>query len=212
MKDKLEGAGNLIKREVLRAVLERSQDMDMLSMMPGSAEAHAMRYDDVEEMLNIPYVNREEVPLAMDIFKPMDSEGKELPVIVTVHGGGLTMGDRRMSRPLGRLLAHKGYLVFSVEYRLAPKANVSPSLDDVCSGLDLVGRRLVDFDVDFDRVYLVAESAGAYLGAYVTAMSGSKKLQEAIGHEASRMKFKAVAFNCGMFYTNGDDPCGWMLS
>lgn len=196
----------------MRAAIERSQDVDMLSMMPGSTEAQAKRFDDVEEMLNIPYVNREEVPLAMDVFKPADAEGKELPVVVTIHGGGFTMGDRRISRPFGRLLAHKGYLVFSVEYRLAPKVSISQGLDDVCCGLDLVGERLVDFDVDFNRVFMVAESAGAYLAAYACAMGGSQKLQDAIGHQASRMKFKAAAFNCGMFYTNEDDPCGKMLS
>ena len=114
--------------------------------------------------------------------------------------------------PFGRLLAHRGYLVFSVEYRLAPRANVCQQLDDVCAGLDCVGRKLVDFDVDFNRIFMAAESAGAYLALYVTAMKDSVALQQAIGHEPSRMRFKALFLNSGMFYTNRNDPCGWMLS
>ncbi|MCQ2420906.1 MAG: AMP-binding protein, partial [Clostridia bacterium] len=202
----------VIKRELVRAVLERTQGMDISAMMPESQKENQVVYDDVEEILNIPYVNREGNPLAMDIFNPKDSNGKELPVMVLIHGGGFTMGDRRISRPYGRLLAHKGYLVFALEYRLAPRASIAQALDDVCAGLDLVGEKLVDFDVDFNRVFLAAESAGAFLATYVAAMHGSEKLQKAIGYKASRVRFKAIGLLCGMVYTNRNDPCGWILS
>ncbi len=208
---KKSGIGKVIKRELVRAALERSQGFDMVNMTTPS-DTEVIVYDDIEETLNIPYVNTEEVPLAMDIFKPKDSGDEELPVIVTIHGGGLTLGDRHISRPFGRLLAHKGYLVFSIEYRLAPRANVCQELGDVCSGMDFVGQHLIDYNVDFTRMFLVAESAGAYLAAYVAAMHGSKKLQNAIGFKASRMQFKALGLNCGMFYTNRNDMCGWLLS
>ena len=200
-----------IKRELVRAVLERVQGMDMEKLGAPRAE-DAIQFDNVEEILNIPYMNRDEVPLGMDIFKPIVDETTELPVIVTIHGGGLTMGDRKISRPFGRILAHKGYLVFSIEYRLAPRANVCMELDDVCAGLDLVGRKLVDYNVDFNRIFIASESAGAYLTAYVTAMKKSKKLQEAIGYEPTRVSFKAIGLMSGMLYTNKKDPSGWMLS
>lgn len=206
------GIGKTIKRELIRAVLERSQSFDIKGMTLGGKGSEETIYDNVDEELNIPYVNRDEVPLAMDVFKPKDSDDKELPVVVTIHGGGLTMGDRSFSRPFGRLLAHKGYLVFSVEYRLAPRANVCEELDDLCAGLDLVGRMLVDYNVDFNRIFLMSESAGAYLALYVAAMRGSVRLQEAIGYEPSKVRFKALGLNSGMFYTNRNDPCGWMLS
>ena len=168
--------------------------------------------ENVEEILDNAYINRNGVPLAMDIFKPRVPEGTELPVIVTIHGGGLVMGDRKLSRKFNCALAEKGYLVFSVEYRLVPRANVCEQLDDVCAGLDFIGRKLPEFDVDFTRMFLVAESAGAFLAAYVAAMKHSKKLQEAIGYEPSRMTFKALGLLSGMFYTNKKDPIGVILS
>ena len=200
-----------VKREIVRAALERVQGIDM-EKLGAPSEENAVKYDNVEEILNIPYMNRDEVPLGMDIFKPVADAGTELPVIVTIHGGGLTMGDRKISRPFGRLLASKGYLVFSIEYRLAPRANVCMELDDICAGLDLVGQKLVDYDVDFSRIFIAAESAGAYLAAYVTAMKGSEKLQEAIGYEPTRVSFKAIGLMSGMLYTNRKDPSGWMLA
>lgn len=206
-----EGIKKKLKREIVRAALERVQSVDM-EKFGAPSEKDAVRYDNVEEILNIPYMNRDEVPLGMDIFKPIVEDGTELPVVVTIHGGGLTMGDRKISRPFGRILANKGYLVFSIEYRLAPRANVCMELDDICAGLDLVGQKLVDYDVDFNRIFIAAESAGAYLAAYVTAMKGSKKLQEAIGYEPTRVSFKAIGLMSGMLYTNRKDPSGWMLA
>ena len=194
--------GRKVKRELVRAMLERTQSMNMMGMMSVFGASDPVVYEDVEEILNVAYVNRDEVALAMDIFRPKDAGDAELPVIIAIHGGGLFMGDRGLERPYCRLLAHKGYLVFSLEYRLAPKANLGQQLDDVCAGMDHVGRMLVDYDVDFSRIFLVADSAGAYLAAYVSAMHDSEKLQNAIGYEPSRMVYAAVGFICGMFYTN----------
>ena len=199
---KRDSIGKKAKREIVRAMLERTQSMNMGRMMSLFGASEPVVYEDVEETLNVAYVNRDEVALAMDIFKPTVEAGTELPVIIAVHGGGLFMGDRELERPYCRLLAHKGYLVFSLEYRLAPKANLCQQLDDVCAGMDHVGRMLVNYDVDFNRIFLVADSAGAYLAAYVSAMHDSKRLQDAIGYEPSKMIFAAVGFVCGMFYTN----------
>ena len=167
---------------------------------------------EVEEILNIPYMNRSEVALAMDIYKPVVPETEELPVIVTLYGGALLEGNRKSSRAYARELASRGYLVFAIEYRLVPKANCAEQLDDVCAGMDLVGQKLVDFNVDFSRIFLTGSSAGAYLSIYVAAMKGSQKLQDAIGFKASRVVFKAVGVDCGMFYTNLADPIGLILA
>jgi len=199
---KMDGIGEILKRELIRAMLQRNQTMDMSPLMKAVGATEPVKYDDVEETLNIAYVNREEVALAMDVFKPKTPQGTELPVIVVIHGGGLFMGKRDVNRPYSRLLAHKGCLVFSLEYRLAPQATIGQQLDDVCAGMDCVGRMLVSYDVDFSRVFLVADSAGAYLAAYVSAMHESPKLQNAIGYKPSRMVYAAVGFLCGMFYTN----------
>lgn len=170
--------------------------------------------DNVEESLNFPYINRVGVPLAMDIFKPVGPEydGKELPVVVSIHGGGLVTGDRKISLKMGREMASRGYLVFAIEYRLAPRATVSEQLDDVCAGMDYVGRKIVEYDVDPTRIFMTADSAGAFLAIYTAAMKKSKKLQDAIGYKPSRMTFKALGLSCGMFYTNRDDILGLVLS
>ncbi|MCR4876941.1 MAG: AMP-binding protein [Clostridiales bacterium] len=193
--------GKTLGREIVRALLERSQSIDTKKMMRLMGSIDPLAYEDVEESLNVAYVNRTETALAMDIFRPKREEHVELPVIILIHGGGLFMGDRGLDRNYCRLLAHKGYLTFSLEYRLAPKATFDQQLDDVCAGMDLVGRHLVDYDIDFGRIFLVADSAGAYLSCYVAAMNESEKLRNAIGEKPTRMVFAALGFVTGMFST-----------
>lgn len=168
--------------------------------------------DGIHEYRDISYSNRSGKELLMDIFEPVVPKGTELPVIINIHGGALIMGNKDFSVGFCLQLAHRGYLVFSLEYRLIPDVRVYEQLDDVCAGMDCVGRKLVEFDVDFTRIYLVAESAGAYLATYVAAMKKSVELQKAIGYEPSRMNFKAMGLISGMFYTKRKDATGSFLS
>ncbi len=202
-----------LRREINRTILEVFQGkMINYAIEQQEDEKKPELPYEVEESLNNPYMNRQEVELGMDIFKPKTEEGRELPVIVVIHGGGLVMGDRKLSRAFCRILAGHGYLVFSVEYRLAPRANCAEQLDDVCAGMDVIDKELVNYDVDFSRIFLIAESAGAYLAAYVTAMRGSERLQKAIGYKPSKMIFKAVGLVSGMFYMEKRDLIGRLLS
>ncbi len=199
-----------IRHDVLRILLERmqgemqSKGLTDLSMIPVP--------ENVEEISDIPYINRHGIPLAMDITKPKVDDNTELPVVITIHGGGLVAGDRKISRPFSLELAKRGYLVFSIEYRLAPRANVAEEFDDVCAGMDFVGQKLVDFNVDFTRIFLVAESAGAFLATYVAAMKRSRKLQDAIGYKPTNMVFRGIGLISGMFYTRKKDPLGMILA
>lgn len=168
--------------------------------------------DGIREYLDISYTNRSGKELLMDIFEPMVTPGTELPVIINIHGGGLIMGKKEFSVGFCRQIAHRGYLVFSLEYRLIPDVRVYEQFDDVCAGMDCVGRELVDFDVDLTRIYLVAESAGAYLATYVAAMKKSVALQKAIGYKPARMNFKAMGLISGMFYTTRKDATGRFLA
>lgn len=168
--------------------------------------------DGLKEHRDIRYTNRLGKELLMDIFEPDVAPGTELPVIINIHGGGLIDGNKNLSVGFCRQIAKRGYLVCSLEYRLIPDVRVYEQFDDVCAGMDCVGRKLVEFDVDFTRIYMVAESAGAYLATYVAAMKKSKALQNAIGYEPTHMNIRAMGLISGMFYTTRKDALGRFLS
>jgi acetyl esterase/lipase len=55
-----------------------------------------------------------------------------LPVAVWIHGGALIMGDRRgIDRTLRDELINAGYVLVSIDYRLAPETKLPAILDDV---------------------------------------------------------------------------------
>ena len=168
--------------------------------------------DGLREYRDIPYVNRSGKKLLMDIYEPETAAEAELPVIINIHGGALIEGDKNLSTGFCRQLAKRGYLVCALEYRLVPAVRVYEQFDDVCAGMDCIGQKLVDFNVDFTRIYIAAESAGAYLATYVAAMKQSRALQDAIGYAPSRMRFKAMGLISGMFYTTRRDSLGRFLS
>ncbi len=190
--------------KIVKRVLNSSLDLNMQTEITA---------DGLEEFRDIPYTNRSGKQLLMDIFKPTGVEpNADLPVIINIHGGALIEGDKNCSLGFCRLLAKKGYLVCSLEYRLVPEVRVYEQFDDICAGMDCVGRKLVEFNVDFTRIYMVAESAGAYLATYVAAMKNSEVLQKAIGYAPTRMHFKALGLISGMFYTTRKDATGIFLS
>ena len=174
-------------------------------------EVQEVSSEGLKEYRNISYNNNFGKELLMDIFEPIVEKGTELPVIINIHGSGLISGNKNLSVGFCRQLAKRGYLVFSLEYRLITDVRVYEQFDDVCAGMNCIGKKLVDFDVDFTRIYCVAESAGAYLATYVAAMKKSKALQKAIGYQPTNMKFKAMALISGMFYTTRKDKLGIFL-
>ena len=61
---------------------------------------------------------------------------------------------------------------------------------------------------DSSRVYVAAESAGAFLSVYVAAMHKSEVLRKKIGSDVSHLTLRKMACFSGMFYTNKMDIIG----
>jgi len=62
----------------------------------------------------------EQVPLSMDVFEPEGDVISARPVIILAHGGSFVFGDKSAMEDYCRLLAKKGYVTASIQYRLYP--------------------------------------------------------------------------------------------
>jgi acetyl esterase/lipase len=93
------------------------------------------------------------------------SGGESRPVAVWIHGGALIMGDRRgIDKQLLDALVNRGYVVVSIDYRLAPETKLPAILDDVRAALAWVhaeGPR--SWGARTDRIAVLGGSAGGYL-------------------------------------------------
>src|SRR6187401_2698718 len=93
----------------------------------------------------------------------------DAPLVVFVHGGGWSSGDKRMMDGSDKL-AHwraNGYAVASVNYRLVPEATVEQEAEDVAAAVAFLKGHAGTLGFDPERIVLIGHSAGAHLVALV---------------------------------------------
>lgn len=166
--------------------------------------------DTVEVIEDIPYRATGQDCHRLDIYRPKGAAGR-LPVIVDLHGGGLLLCSRKTNRLLCGELARRGFLVFCLGYPLVPQADVPQILRDVTAGMDEVSRLLETWGGDRERVYLVGDSAGAFLSVYTLAAQRDAGVRAALDMEGTVLPVEAAAFLSGMFYTARLDQVGAYL-
>ena len=115
----------------------------------------------------------------LDIYRPADrAPNSLLPIVLYVHGGGLTSGSRYMNMSRGEnLFRHKQFkdvILVTIEYSLGPwgfwyssddEANVA--IHEVIAALKWVQAYGKHFGGDIENVTVVGHSAGASLSHYV---------------------------------------------
>ncbi len=60
------------------------------------------------------------INLSMDVYEPAGDTLSERPVVILAHGGSFVFGDRTMMQRWCELLAKKGYVAATIQYRLYP--------------------------------------------------------------------------------------------
>ena len=161
--------------------------------------------EDVLADEDVSYEIDESTTLMSDIFYPENNGNKKLPVIVTIHGGGFLMGNRKLNFTFRYMMAECGFLVYSLEHRLLDETDFFGALSDIGHGLKFVKETLEKYNGDPDRIYVVGESAGGLLALYATAMTGSDRIRDTIGVYCPDMKIKGLVLSSGMLYTTRVD-------
>ncbi len=126
------------------------------------------------------------------------------PVLVYLHGGGWVCGSPKTHRKLAHRFAEAGYLVFNVDYRLAPEHPFPTPFEDCLAATRWAHREAARFGGDATRLALGGDSAGGNLSAAVAA---------ALAGDPARPKAALLiygVFDFGMLgdtsLAAGDDP------
>lgn len=172
--------------------------------------AEAVFSEEVKVFRDIPYRDDGRRCHMMDVYRPEKFAGK-LPVIVDLHGGGLVLCTKEVNRPFCSELAERGFLVFCVDYPVVPEKTVPEILADVCAGMDAVDGLLDEYCGDRKRVFLVGDSAGAFLSVYAVAAQKDEAIAKAAGVKPSGLPVKGLGLISGMFHTAECDETGFFL-
>ena len=167
--------------------------------------------EEVEEITDIAYIEDGKKEHLLNVYRPKERGQEKLPVIVNVHGGGMVIGTKEFNRYYCAELVKFGYLVFSVEYPLIPDCMIYDQFEAVSRAMDMIQTLIEPYHGDAEKVYAVADSGGACLLTYVTAMQRCSGLAKAAGVTPSGLPVKALGLISGMFYTTKFDNIGLFL-
>ena len=107
-----------------------------------------------------------------DVYLP--AQPRHAPVILFVHGGGWTNGNKDNPGVVENKAAYwlpKGYVLVSINYRMRPDTAPIDQARDVARALADVQKRAPSWNADPANVLLMGHSAGAHLAALVGASS-----------------------------------------
>jgi acetyl esterase len=127
----------------------------------------------------VTYARPEGEALVLDVWRPPDARDPAgpagRPAVVAVHGGGGVLGDRTWEAAWSERLAHEGYVVFSIDYRLGPRRALDATGDVKCA-VGWVKANAHRYGVDPDRVALMGRSAGGLLALLAAYSEGDRRL------------------------------------
>jgi acetyl esterase/lipase len=114
--------------------------------------------------LAVSEVQPEALSPAIHLYRSPDHpRGERLPTIVDIHGGSWQVGGVREDAVFSQRMAAKGYAVFALDYRKAPKFTFPAQWDDVRYAIAWVRDNAARLGGDPDRIALIGRSAGGQL-------------------------------------------------
>ncbi len=97
----------------------------------------------------------------LDVYSPKGAKGA--PVVVFVHGGEWTRGDKSAVSYKPKFLNESGVVFVSVNYRLTPAVTHPAHVSDVAAAVGWVHEHAEEVGGDPKKVVLMGHSAGCHL-------------------------------------------------
>lgn len=113
---------------------------------------------------DVPYGERDGVTLRLDVYRSSDSYDD--PALVLVHGGSWRRRSKDIWSSLGPRYADAGYVVFAIDYRLAPpggQTRFPAPADDVVAAIEWAREHAAVYGGDPNKVAVAGSSAGGHL-------------------------------------------------
>ncbi len=135
---------------------------------------------DVERLRDIPYIDDGDPKHMVDIYRPRNPVPgmTPAPVLLQIHGGGWIIGNKKeQALPLMNLLAARGWICVTTNYRLSPKATFPDHLLDVKQALRWIKEHIHEYGGDPDFVIATGGSAGGHLSSLLTLTANDPEYQ-----------------------------------
>ena len=138
-----------------------------LLLLLGASGCQSDAYDVKE---NVAYDSTIGYSGTLDFYEPRSDSGRaDRPAVLAIHGGAWRGGDKAWAEQFAEELCPFGYVVFSINYRLAgqPGTTWPAQIEDVQKALRFIRANARRFGIDPDRVASLGMSAGGHLATMV---------------------------------------------
>lgn len=153
LREKKDQLSQPCKGEMLKAMAKRMQQSDTSEQT--AARARTITYGS-------------NAAQKLDLYMPKAAPPtKGYPLVVYVHGGGWSKGDKGMVQQKPDFFNAQGWAFASVGYRLLPEAPVEQQAADIAAAIARLKRETPVLAIDPERIVLMGHSAGAHLSALV---------------------------------------------
>lgn len=156
--------------------------------------------DTVDIRLNQPYAGNDNPKQQLDIFLPKKpKDGKPVPVIVMIHGGGWSGGDRLgYAGACTNLAAGGKYAAISVGYRLSGEMIWPAQIHDCKAAIRWIRAHAKELNIDADKIGATGGSAGGHLVTLLGLTAGNKELEGEVGENSGVSSAVTCVINfCG---------------
>ena len=113
----------------------------------------------------VPYAEPKNERQMLDVYAP--TKGKNLPVVVWIHGGGWRAGDKSSVQKKPQAFVDKGYVFVATNHRFFPNVTVKEMTGDIAKAIRWVHDNAKDYGGDPKSIFVMGHSSGAHLAALV---------------------------------------------
>lgn len=135
--------------------------------------------------------------LRLAVYKPSAANsGKPAPILLYIHGGGFTMGDRFESGTNLRWFADRGWLALSMDYSLssADRHLWDATTGQVACALAWTAANAARIGGDPARISLLGSSAGGNLAINAAYLASAGRLESSCGGTVPRVSAVSVLY------------------
>ncbi len=138
----------------------------MVSSPDRTAAMDSQQLEIADDVLVEKFPNRS---LYLDFARPKTGNGP-FPLVVLIHGGGWSTGNRKQMRQYMLNFAKTGYAAACVEYRLSSEAKYPAQINDSTQAINYLIDRASEYKINTNKIALYGVSAGGQIALILSGV------------------------------------------